>query len=405
MIGATMIIDNRRPRYPRQGPSCLLLIIFIAVFAVGLFVIVNADEVREAIQPTPAPEPTRDAVSFAVSADLYLRDGDFASAIENYERALALDADNVAFYTSLVELLIIEGRAEEALEWALLANDLAPEDYEVWELLAGAWLAYGDRLSETGEPLEADQAYASGARAAREAIQLNPESGVAYAYWAGAIIGQRGPEGVLEAQDQIELALALAPEDATVRRFRGLVLETQGLYGAAIQEYEIAQDFTTKPKELANLLILQAYNSFALQNVPEAILFFEDALRLDGESADAYDGLSYMYFLVGEYPRAADNAEEAVARDPDMVRAYAHLGAAQFRQNFYAQAIPNLEAAVSRYSSVTVANAIYFNMLGLAYFFELQDCGRARPLFEEVLEAIPDEPNALDGLSLCRAGS
>ena len=400
-----MIIDQRRPRYPRQGPSCLLLIIFIAVFSAGLFVIVNADTVREAIQPTPTPEPTRDAVSFAVSADLYVRDRDFTSAIANYEQALALDDSNIAFYASLVELLIVESRAEEALEWALKANELAPEDSEVWELLAGAWLAYGDRLSETGEPLEADQAYASGARAAREAIQLNPESGVAYAYWAGAIIGQQGPDGVLEAQEQIELALALEPDSATVRRFRGQVLETQGLYGAAIEEYAIAQDFTNKPKELANLLIQQGYNAFALQNVPEAILYFEDALRQDGDNADAYDALSYMYFLVGEYPRAADNAQEAVSRDPDMVRAYAHLGAALFRQNFYAQAIPNLEFAVARYSSVSVANAIYFNMLGLAYFFELQDCARARPLFEQVLESIPDEPNALDGLSLCRTGS
>jgi hypothetical protein len=41
-------------------------------------------------------------------------------------------------------------------------------------------------------------------------------------------------------------------------------------------------------------------------------------------------------------------------------------------------------------------------MLGLAYFFEEQDCAAARPLFEKVLEAIPDEPNALEGLELCR---
>jgi tetratricopeptide (TPR) repeat protein len=187
-----------------------------------------------------------------------------------------------------------------------------------------------------------------------------------------------------------------------VRRFRAQVLEYQGFYGAAIEEYQIAIELTRNPRRLAYLYIQQGYNSFALQNVPDAILYFEDALRFDDENADAYDALSYMYFLVGEYPRAVENAEEAVARDPDMVRAYAHLGAAQFRQNFYAQAIPNLKYAVDRYSAVSIQNAIYFNMLGLAYFFELQDCTQARPLFTEVLDAIPDEPNALEGLDLCR---
>jgi hypothetical protein len=43
-------------------------------------------------------------------------------------------------------------------------------------------------------------------------------------------------------------------------------------------------------------------------------------------------------------------------------------------------------------------------MLGLAYYFkDDQNCHEAVPLFEKILETLPDDANAQEGLELCRA--
>jgi hypothetical protein len=48
-----------------------LLVLFVAFgIAVGAFVIVNAEEVRQTIIPTPTPQPTRTATEYALLADL-----------------------------------------------------------------------------------------------------------------------------------------------------------------------------------------------------------------------------------------------------------------------------------------------------------------------------------------------
>jgi tetratricopeptide (TPR) repeat protein len=88
------------------------------------------------------------------------------------------------------------------------------------------------------------------------------------------------------------------------------------------------------------------------------------------------------------------------------VRAHAHLGAAFYRNLNYASAIPELELAVERYGDITVANSTYFNMLGLAYYFKGEEnCDQAVELFRRVLEVIPEEVNAEEGLELCRAAA
>ena len=397
-----MQIRSPRPRYPRQGPSCLVIIIFLVISGVGLYVITNADTVRETFTPTATPPPTRSAVDLAVSADLFLRDGDFEGAIQAYEEALQLDAANLEIYKSLLELLVIERKAEEALIWAERANLLAPEDSEIWTYLAAAQLLEGDRLLSAGEATEASTFYAAALRSAREGVTIDPNNARAYAYGAGAILELEGFEGISQAADQMSFAVALAPNDPVVRQFQGVLFQNQGLYSNAIEEYQIALENTNNPSLQAELLILQARNSYALQNLSGAILFFEDAIARDNDNAAAYDGLALMYFQLGEYPRAEENAAIAKELDPTMVRAYARLGASQYRQNNYAPAIENLTYAVDRYTTVTLDNALFFNMLGFAYIFEENDCTSARPLFEAVLAAIPDEPNAQEGLDSCR---
>jgi tetratricopeptide (TPR) repeat protein len=129
-------------------------------------------------------------------------------------------------------------------------------------------------------------------------------------------------------------------------------------------------------------------------------------LTINPNSAEAYDGLGYMYFLIGEYPTAEENLLKAVELDNDMVRGHAHLGAAFYRNLNYDDAIPELEFAIENYQEVTIANSTYFKMLGFAYYFKGEEnCDKAEPIFREVLEAFPGDEDAIEGLENCRAAT
>jgi tetratricopeptide (TPR) repeat protein len=110
--------------------------------------------------------------------------------------------------------------------------------------------------------------------------------------------------------------------------------------------------------------------------------------------------------LIGEYPTAEEHLRKTVELDAELVRGHAHLGAALYRNLNYTEAIPELEFAVENYQDVTLANSTYFKMLGFAYYFEGEEnCDKAVPLFRDVLEALPGDQDAIDGLEQCRAAT
>ncbi|HET6443676.1 MAG TPA: tetratricopeptide repeat protein [candidate division Zixibacteria bacterium] len=400
-----MIIRRTPPRRPRRGPSCLLVLLVIAALAGAIYIVSNIDRARdqvEALLPDPTPEPTRSAASYAASAALLERDGDYEAAVGAYEQALQLDGSRVEFYIPLIQRLLLLGKPDDALSWAEQAVILAPDSDKVWSVLAGAQLANGERLDEIGDPTNADLMLAESVQSSRTASEINPANAEAFAYLAGAL-AQLGPAQFSGAQNAAEIALALDPDNPIVRLHMATVLELQGFYESAIEQYQVALD---QNPDIAELYIGLAYNFYALNDIPTAILTFQDALDADPDNADALDGLGWMFFLIGEYPTAEENLARAVDLDPEMVRGHAHLGAAYYRNLNYDSAIPELETAIERYQNVTLANSTYFNMLGLAYYFKDEaNCSQATPLFERVLATIPEDIYAIDGLERCRAAT
>ena len=396
-----MIIERRRPRYPRRGPSCLIVLVFVLGAVLGMYVIGNAEEVRDAIIPTPTLEPTRTATEYATSAALYERDGELENAITAYEAAINLEPNKIEFYMPLIQLLTETEQPQAALEWAEKAVVLAADNDQVWSAVASAHIANADRLAETSDPVSADLQFTEAINAAEKAIELNPENAEAYAYMATAL-SRLGLERIAEAQERAAWAVGLAPESPVARRAMANVFEQLGQYDNAINEYMIALDFNPNSTDLR---IDLAYLFFFTERRQEAILTLQEVTELDPSNADAFDGLGYFYFVLGQYPRAEESAYQAVMLDPEMTRAHAHLGAAYFKQFKYDSAIEELELAIEAYGDVSQANSTYFNMLGLAYYYQRR-CDDAEPMFEKVLLSVePDsipEANALEGLELCR---
>ena len=381
-----------------------MLVLAVAVtFVLGAFVVSNAEEVREAIVPTPTPAPTRSAAELATSAALYERDGEVDNAIDAYQQAISLDADNVNYYLDLIDLLTARGETsdvEEALVRADQVKVKAPGEPDVWAAVAAAHLTNGNRLSETGDPMGAGLQYQEAINAAQQAADLDPGNAEAYAYMAQAL-AQLGPERYDEAIENAALGVELAPDSPVTRQAMAIVYELGGYYDQAIEEYLIALDANPN---LVDLRIDLAYLYFFTERRQQGILTLQDVLEIDPNNADAYDGLGYFYFVLGQYPDAEENAFQAVQLDPDMTRAHAHLGAAYFQQSKYDTAIEELEIAVEAYDEVNTANATYLNMLGRAYYFQNR-CEEASPLFDRVLAAAPDEyavSQAQEGLEQCR---
>ena len=149
-----------------------------------------------------------------------------------------------------------------------------------------AQLAFGTRLAETGDPTNADLAYAESVRATRTSIDLNPSNAPAYAYLAGAL-AQLGPEQYSRAQEAAEIAMTIDPDNPIVRLHMATVLELQGFYPAAIEQYQLALD---QNPNMSELHVGLAYNYYATRDIPTAILTFQDALDVDPANPAAFDG-------------------------------------------------------------------------------------------------------------------
>lgn len=398
-----MIIERKPPRHPRRGPSCLLVIFVLFGIAVSIYVIQNRDDVREIIIPTPTPDPTRSATEYAVLAELSKEDGEVDEAIDFYEQAISLDGTKPEFFIRLIDLLVQQGRAEEAVEKAEQATVLAPENDDVWTASATAYLANGDRLSDRGDAGGANIQYATAFQSASKAIGINPENATAHALAAAGLVLQGNADLYAQAQELADTAIFLEPDNPIARLYMATVFTYQGLYPAALEQYQLGlQADPTNP----NLHIGLAYNYYGDGRISDAIISFEDALAADANNAAAYDGLAHMYIQLGDAPLAEQNALQAVALNANIARAQGRLGEAYFRQNNYLNAIPPLEKATELYGKATELNARFFNMLATAYVRNsLSDCSKAVPLFQQVLNVSQNSlitESAQEGLDECR---
>ncbi|MCA9930948.1 MAG: tetratricopeptide repeat protein [Anaerolineales bacterium] len=396
-----MIIERKPPRYPRQGPSCLLILFVLFGIVVGGFVIQNREEVRELIIPTPTPEPTRSATEFALLANLSYKDGELEEAIGYYEQAVSLDATKPQFYIELINLYIQNGQPEEALVKAADAVVLAPENEEMWTAYAAAHLANGDRLADMGDTNGADLEYAQAVDKAESALNINPQNATALAYAAGGLVSQGLPELFEQAQLRAEEATFLEPDNPYARYYLAVVYTNQGYYDAAREQWQLG---IQADPTMTDLHMGLAYNFFAAGRIPDAILSFKQAIEVNENNAAAYDGLAYMYLQLGQNPQAEENALIAIELDPQMARAYGRLGEAYYQQNNYDPAIEALTQAVTLYGEPTDLNVRFFYYLGSSYLRKgPENCSEAVPYFEQAAEVFSFfQEDALAGLTECR---
>ena len=379
-----MIIKRPNPKYPRRGPSCLLVLFIIIGVGFGMFVIQNKDDAREFIFPTPTPEPTRSATEYALLAEISQDEGEFEEALGYYAEAIRLDASNPEIFIRYINLLVKTGNSEESVMRGEEAVVLAPDNDAVWTAVAQAHLANGERLQDAGDPTAANLEYAKAFQAGNNALDVNPGNATAMALAAGGLVSQGDPNLYLDAQLLAEDALAIEPNNPWAHYYLAEALTNQAYYDAARDHYLLG---IQADRTLSELHIGLAYNFFGDGRVSEAILTFQDAIEVDSTNAKAYDGLAYMFLQLGQDVQAEDNALISVELNPNVARAHGRLGEAYMRTNKFDQAIEEFGKAVALYGEATPNNARFFYLLADAYVRAgLENCTQAVPLFQAVSE-------------------
>jgi serine/threonine protein kinase/Tfp pilus assembly protein PilF len=302
--------------------------------------------------------------------------GKYEAARQDLRRAVEIDGNRYQAYLNLAEacrLMKKEAEAQELLDRVIQLRPSLPDAYRQRAFLA---IARGDDaaaladFSQAAEGAEHDRTAAAKNHLERGRIlhRQKKYQAAVEAYTAALEAWPEGIEGyILRALSHWEVgrgdeALAdlglffrkmdrrrVAPDLLSLAyRKRGLLrVEKSGaLSGVARREMLVAaiDDFThalatsTGDVDQQELAVLRARRGWAyLLPSPElASVDFEEAVRLDPKSADAYNGRGFARAALGDYQSAVRDAEQAV-------QLHAHAGDLSNAACIYAQAAAKVQ--------------------------------------------------------------
>jgi tetratricopeptide (TPR) repeat protein len=342
------------------------ILAYLAAIGAGLLLLrsYQAGQVRPLLLATAMP--TRTAASHAEEGRTQFSAGRLEAAIDAYKLAVQVapaEADlgaelaRIQTYSSALRTTAPQratrlAEARTSIDAAASANPGSPL------VQAIRTLVYDWSASAAVGP-ERDRLLKEAEESAVRALQLDPGSPLALAYYAELLLD----EGKFaQAFDVAEQAAAradpLGPLSMDVHRVFGTVLEGNGAYRQAIEEYqsaaEIAPNFTylylligTNYRTLGGKAQTEADRRVLMNQALDA---FDRAARINKqlELADPtpYLAIGKTYLQDGEFFVAAINVERALAIDPSNPDIFGRLGIIFFKARNYESAVEVLRCAV-----------------------------------------------------------
>ena len=396
-----------RPSSPRR------MLIYLALIGAALLLLRFQDDLRRPVTPTLTP--TRAAQSYIAEGQAHYEAGRLSAAVDAYTQAAALEPDRVDVLVTLSRILALIDRAEEAIQRAQRAVQIDPKSAPAHAALSMAHDWRGTWLLLHGRDAEAAEHYQTAVSEAQEAILLDPAYPEAHAYLAEAYmdLGQ-----LVDAIEAAQAAVELDPDRPDVQRAVGYVRESQGNYRGAAEAYQRAIRFDATVPYLW-LTLGRNYRILSLLvdggYFDDAVNAFERAIQIDPGYGPAYDELGWTYYYAQDYRQAAETLEKAIEVDPDAWSAYGHLGTTYYSNRNYEGAAEVLPRAIELMNETFDADRYCINAtsracdrlveayytLGLTDFY-LAKCEESYALFDKALVLRPEEPNAIEGIRLCR---
>jgi uncharacterized caspase-like protein len=183
--------------------------------------------------------------------------------------------------------------------------------------------------------------YEGAISAARQALIVDPDSGVAYRFLYKAYLFQHDSDRSNQARDNA-LRLLKAPKDAMEYEARGAV------YFATDRQRAIA-DFSEAIRldpKLASAYGGRGYAYYEQKEYDLAIADYSKAIRFDPTYAVIYNNRGMSYFEQKEYDLAIADFNEAIKLDPNFASAYNNRGLIYAAQKEYDLAIAAYSEAI-----------------------------------------------------------
>jgi eukaryotic-like serine/threonine-protein kinase len=304
-----------------------------------------------AIASPPAPAPVR-AQSYTPPRtaqdhlrqgnellSTYWRKGYIDQAIEAFQRAIGLDAQNAAAHAGLSAAYWRKYDVEDDRAWLDLAVKNATHAVELDTQLTAAHVALAvaelsrGRIDVARKELE-------------QALLTDPGNAAAHR-WLGEVASRAKDDVTAEAE--LRKALALRPQDV----------------------------------ELHNALGTFLYNA---ARYDEAAATFRGAVALSPDNASSYRNLGAVLHMRGDYAGAARALQESLEIEPSGI-VYSNLGTLYFFQGLYPQSVTAFEKAVQ----LGANNHLMWANLGDAYRWTPGNQAKAREAFDTALHLIGDE--------------
>lgn len=435
-----------------RGPNPWRVGFLLALIAIGLLLI----RLRETGEVQPlflaTPTATRTANSFAEEAVTQVSAGNLRQAVNAYQNAVQVNPQEAGLWAQLARVQTYYSalqsnqdarlaRLAEARQSIEQAIELAPEDAFVQAVRA---FVYDWSASEyfSDNPSLFDDYLKEAAESALRATQLDPTSVTARAFQAEVFVDEGK---YIQAYDLAEQAALDAEQadssvdnDARIDAHRvfGLVLENNGSYRQAIEEYQKAIDINPN---LTFLYLRMGANyrrlagGAAAQSVREGLLeqaldAFDRAAKINQqngiEDPIPYLAIGRTYLQEGEFFVAARNVERAVTLDPGNPELYGFLGIVYYKGRNYESALQVLSCAVEGCDAAangqllcvdvqillcdesedltsygTAVPALRLSSDSLEYYYTyasalafLDFCSEAQPYFDQLMAAYGGDP-------------
>ncbi|MGQ9678908.1 MAG: tetratricopeptide repeat protein [bacterium] len=277
--------------------------------------------------------------SYSIGAGYY-QQGDFESALKNFEQALVFDSFYYDPYIAIGNIWRKKRDAGQAEEYYRKAMRIDPKRAKAYEAL-------GDMYLEMGRSDEALLVYQQG---------LGQDSSLADLYNGVADVYVR--KGMMAEADSVyRIALKLFPDDLAVQRLWGEFLYKVGRYHEAVEALKplaarFPQVTSLRAKLVDALVELKDYKGALVQidtiltleptnyqaklrqgvilgrqgQMREAIKRFDEVIANDSTYALAYLYKGEALSEQGNYSASDANLRRALALDPNLLQAYVDLG-------------------------------------------------------------------------------
>lgn len=294
-------------------------------------------------------------------AEGYQANGDFAKATEYLEKYVSLDSKDASAHYRLGLLLTLSD-PKRAVSELKNTSQLDPQFAPAVETLCAALEPAlqkdtpSERLVMIGRGLGLVSEWKLARAAFESAIEMDQKNGEAWAWLGEAKQQEKLPNA---GSAELEQALKLAPNSATVRGLRGLYFQRTGNYRQALAEFQSAATLEPKnptwfvsvgeayskngdliraleayqaatklaPREASYwhlLAIFCAQNNINIKDI--GIPAAQNAVLLTKSDPNALDILGWLLLLDARYKEAERTLKRALEREPQNASVHFHLG-------------------------------------------------------------------------------